>query len=63
MSTTAGEFSMRPTAIFCPATIQLPARPGRRDRHRGGFPPEQAGLAFATFVAKVLMPEGNAIGT
>jgi hypothetical protein len=39
-----------------PGPDQLPARPGRRDRHRGGFPPEQADLAFATFLAKILMP-------
>ena len=39
-----------------PGPDQLPARPGRRDRHCGGFPPEQAGLAFATFLAKILMP-------
>ena len=39
-----------------PQNDQLPARPGRRDRHCGGFPPEQAGLAFAAFLAKIFMP-------
>ena len=35
---------------------QLPARPGRRDGHRHGFPPDQADLALASFLLKILRP-------
>src|SRR2546429_4748860 len=39
-----------------PGHDQLPACPGRRDGHRRGFPPEQADLALATFLLKILAP-------
>jgi len=40
-----------------PVQDQLPARPGRRDGHRRGFPPpDQPELALATFLLKILAP-------
>jgi hypothetical protein len=43
-------------AAGIPRTRSASRTPGRRDRRCGGFPPEQADLAFATFLAKILMP-------
>jgi hypothetical protein len=43
-------------AAGIPRTGSAPARPSRRDGHRGAFPPDQAALALVTFLAKLLMP-------
>ncbi len=39
-----------------PDKISFPHAPGRRDRYGRGFSPEQADLALATFLVKILMP-------
>ena len=39
-----------------PGQDQLPARPGRRDGHRRGFPPLTSQNTLATFLLKILMP-------
>jgi hypothetical protein len=39
-----------------PGPDQLHARPGRRDGHRRGFPPDRLDLALATFLLKILFP-------
>jgi hypothetical protein len=39
-----------------PGKDQLSARPGRRDGHRRGFPPDQQDLALAASLLKILMP-------